>query len=228
MSIDHFYASNTLKNPVPLGIAAIVLIGLVTIFLSMELTLNLIIAAGFSKELAVLNSPMNQTEPSKTFALIGAAALLVTAGKILSLLLGTILYLCWVYRTASNAENLTSSGMTFTPGASVGWHFVPVVNLWRIPRAINEIWAASQRLTGVTSTLVSVWFSCWILGNVAANIASKMTDNGDPQVVMFGCLVDALARAILIASGIALILLIRQINNFQILLAQNPPSGAGK
>lgn len=42
-----------------------------------------------------------------------------------------VVFLCWVYRANYNCRQWGAAGMRFTPGWSVGWFFVPIMNLFR-------------------------------------------------------------------------------------------------
>jgi len=55
-----------------------------------------------------------------------------------------ILFLRWTYLANLNARTLGAEGMRFSPGWSVGWHFIPFANLWMPYRAMQEIWQASS------------------------------------------------------------------------------------
>ena len=65
-----------------------------------------------------------------------------------------IVFLMWIHRANRNARGLGAEGMTFTPGWSVGWYFIPIANLWKPFQAMKEIWQASaDRLHGVRRSL---------------------------------------------------------------------------
>ena len=54
-----------------------------------------------------------------------------------------ITFLKWIYRTNFNLRALSQERMSFTPGWSVGWYFVPIANLFKPYQAMKEIWANS-------------------------------------------------------------------------------------
>jgi len=58
---------------------------------------------------------------------------------LLAIFLGVI-FLRWIYRTNKNLHVLSSEHMTFSPGWSLGWYFIPVANLFKPYQAMKEIW----------------------------------------------------------------------------------------
>jgi len=58
-----------------------------------------------------------------------------------------ILFAMWIYRANFNARSLGAQNMKFTPGWSVGYYFIPFINLWRPYQAMKEIWKASKNPT---------------------------------------------------------------------------------
>ena len=90
-----------------------------------------------------------------------------------------ILILKWIYRANYNARQLGATGMTFTPGWSIGWYFVPIINLWKPYQAMKEIWKTSSDplnwKTQSVSSILSWWWLFWITCGIAANISFRMT-----------------------------------------------------
>lgn len=54
-----------------------------------------------------------------------------------------VLVLMWTYRANYNVRQLGARGLRFSPAGSIGWHFVPILFLWRPYQAMKEIWQAS-------------------------------------------------------------------------------------
>lgn len=55
-----------------------------------------------------------------------------------------ILFAMWIYRANFNSRALGAQNMKFTPGWSVGYYFIPFLNLWRPYQAMKEIWKTSK------------------------------------------------------------------------------------
>ncbi|MCH8121324.1 MAG: DUF4328 domain-containing protein [Planctomycetes bacterium] len=94
---------------------------------------------------------------------------------VLAIILG-ITFLRWIYRTNKNLRTLSGEQMTFTPGWSVGWYFVPIANLFKPYQAMKEIWHISHKNESTTYSLVGWWWCLWIVSNfpVDSYIASTM------------------------------------------------------
>ena len=81
---------------------------------------------------------------------------------------GAILFFVWLVRANKNARALGSHGMEFTPGWSVGWFFVPIVNLFLPYQAITEIYEASDpegdadSWRGEAPGFFLAWWLSWI------------------------------------------------------------------
>jgi len=57
---------------------------------------------------------------------------------ILAIITG-ITFLRWIYRSNKNLRSFSGESMTFTPGWSVGWFFIPVANLWKPYQVMKEM-----------------------------------------------------------------------------------------
>ena len=94
-----------------------------------------------------------------------------------------IVFLMWIYRANRNARGLGAEGMTFTPGWSVGWFFIPIANLWKPFQAMKEIWQASADPAAWRSqkppSLLSTWWALWIFSNLLANLSFGMLLRSD-------------------------------------------------
>ena len=80
----------------------------------------------------------------------------------------------WTYRSSQNLLPLVYHDQRFSPGWSVGWWFIPVLNLLRPYQVIKEIWQGSYPHTGAdrqpaplispTSPLLGWWWAAWLIG----------------------------------------------------------------
>ena len=97
---------------------------------------------------------------------LGIARMAVTACTILS-------FCCWAWRCHRNLPSLGARGMDYTPAATVGSFFVPLLNLVRPFYAIAETWKASNPhladddragWKGLTNpSLLEWWWATWIM-----------------------------------------------------------------
>ncbi|MDR0608841.1 MAG: DUF4328 domain-containing protein [Planctomycetaceae bacterium] len=92
-----------------------------------------------------------------------------------------ILYLCWLYRVNSNARSFGIRQMFFTPGWSVGCHFIPIANIvrpYQIMKGIVDVTFTQNRgnilsITGcwwLTYIFPSLLGFCWSQYLVATNV----------------------------------------------------------
>lgn len=94
-------------------------------------------------------------------------------------LVTAITFMRWIYRANVNCRGFGAQGMTFTPGWSVGWYFVPFLNLVRPFQAMREIWQVStnpKRWQTVEDTgLLTVWWTLWIITRILGQISFRMS-----------------------------------------------------
>lgn len=88
-----------------------------------------------------------------------------------------ITFLKWIYRANLNCRGFGARDMQFTPGGSVGWYFIPFLNLVRPYQAMKEIWKVStdparwQVQEG--SGILRLWWTFWILSNITGQITFR-------------------------------------------------------
>jgi len=105
----------------------------------------------------------------------------VTLGDGLLALVTIIVFSMWIYRAAANVVAAEVHGFAYTAGWSVGWFFIPFANLYKPFAAMRQIWNAShgainERLDDGNG-LLALWWGTWILSNIAANIAFRLSLN---------------------------------------------------
>ncbi|MCL2872554.1 MAG: DUF4328 domain-containing protein [Betaproteobacteria bacterium] len=111
--------------------------------------------------------------------------------QILLYFTSAVLIAMWIYRANQNARQLGAEDMKFTPGWSVGWYFVPILDLWKPYQAMKEIWKASANpsawKTQPVSSLLPWWWFFWIvsicLARVTYQLSSKEKEIEDGIVV---------------------------------------------
>jgi hypothetical protein len=90
-----------------------------------------------------------------------------------------ILIMKWIYRANYNARQLGAKDMTFTPGWSVGWYFIPIFTLWKPYQAMKEIWKASinpDNWNEVTaSPILSWWWFFWLTNKFLGQAVIRMS-----------------------------------------------------
>jgi hypothetical protein len=94
-------------------------------------------------------------------------------------LLSVVLILVWVYDANRNARALGAEGMSYTPGWSVAWFFIPLASLLVPHFVVMEIYQASHptaskqewRKTLVPLT-IRFWWLLWILSAGLTQVAT--------------------------------------------------------
>jgi Domain of unknown function (DUF4328) len=86
----------------------------------------------------------------------------------LVLLVATLVaYFVWIYHAKKRAEELGGSGFEYSPGLSVGCHFVPLGNLYMPFKAMSELWRAGINPADwevqPLSPAVGWWWALWLM-----------------------------------------------------------------
>lgn len=107
------------------------------------------------------------------------AGLIVGLPQFLIVIVTAVVFLMWIHRANRNARGLGAEGMTFTPGWSVGWYFIPFANLWKPLQAMKQIWQASADPASwqsqKTPALLSNWWALWITSSLLSNMSFRMS-----------------------------------------------------
>jgi hypothetical protein len=88
-----------------------------------------------------------------------------------------IFFLSWIYRANCNVRRLGARGMKFSPGWSVGYFFIPVLNFWKPYQAMKEIWKASSDpknwATQSVGLVLGLWWTLWIVSSILGHAAFR-------------------------------------------------------
>lgn len=135
-------------------------------------------------------------------------------------LVGTIVFLMWIYRANKNARALGATGMQFTPGWSVGWFFIPFMNLWKPFQVVKEIWRASHSTdAGATSGgagLIAIWWAAWIFNSLVDRVAGALaTAANDVDSFIFSRQVNLLAMVVNLTVIVLTVAIVHSITSHQ-------------
>ncbi|MDF7797856.1 DUF4328 domain-containing protein [Pontiellaceae bacterium B1224] len=83
-----------------------------------------------------------------------------------------IFFLKWIYRANKNLSIL-SGRMEFSPGSSIGWYFVPIVNLFKPYQAMREIWRKAHKTGFANTRLLPGWWTLWIISLIFGQIVFR-------------------------------------------------------
>lgn len=184
----------------------------VTIALRAFIVLGVVSTASeFAEAAGILNAETGEDSLSLTVALVYLA-------YAVALIASVIFVGMWIHRAHANLRAAGIEGLEFTPGWAVGWYFIPFANLIKPYGAMRELWNASHGETdnfaSPASNHLNVWWFAWIVGNIASNIGQRIATSR-AESYSAGMLLSAIGSALLVAAGIVLLRLVREINTAQ-------------
>jgi hypothetical protein len=137
---------------------------------------------------------------------IVAAATYLTAATLL---------LRWVHLAAANLRVLGDRPPRYTPGWSVGFWLIPIVNVVMAKRVMNDLWRAGRPRDEVP-VLLHVWWGSWLVAFGLSNVADRAAaDSGHLADIQRQDQLDVAASVAVIAAGILAILVVREITRRQ-------------
>lgn len=132
--------------------------------LSDFMQMNLLSAGTFSQSAAEANDSRQ-----RVMGILYLVAFIVTG----------IAFLKWIHRANKNCHGFGAQGMEFTPGWSIGYYFIPFINLYKPYRAMKEIWKVStnpanwQNENG--SALLGWWWALWLICGFLGQASFRMS-----------------------------------------------------
>ena len=90
-----------------------------------------------------------------------------------------ISFLKFIYFSNSNSRSFGAKGMQFTPGWSIGYYFIPYLNLYKPYRAMKEIWKTSKNPKNwemvKTPPLFPQWWTLWLISAFLGNMSFRLS-----------------------------------------------------
>jgi hypothetical protein len=152
----------------------------------------------------------------------GIAMILVLTG-----LVSFIALLVWIYAVHRNLPALGAGRLEFTPGWSVGWFFIPIMNLFKPCQALIEIWTESdpQRLArpGLvagepkSAAVVGWWWGLRICAGIAGQVFGfyAAQNNTIEGLIAVSWIAIALTLVLDLPTDVCQILMVRGIQTSQ-------------
>ena len=85
----------------------------------------------------------------------------------------------WIYLSAKINQLLEIKDLKFTPAWCIGWHLIPIANLFKPYQALKEIYKASFNKKEWENEKIpssfSAWWATWIIGNMISNGSMRMS-----------------------------------------------------
>ena len=136
-----------------------------------------------------------------------------------------ITFLKWIYRTNFNLRALSQEQMSFTPGWSVGWYFVPIANLFKPYQAMKEIWAIAHRRTPSYDSILGWWWFLWITSSILNRKSLKESLTADDaRSYVNAAILDIASNAVDIILTIIAISLVTRIAKAYCRNFETPPA----
>jgi hypothetical protein len=157
-----------------------------------------LVSSDYTREAGAANDARQQL-----VGLISIAVFIVTG----------ITFLKWIYRANFNSRGFGAREMKFTPGWSVGYYFIPFLNLVRPYQAMKEIWQASKNplnwQSQQCSGLLGWWWALWLinsfLGQISFRLSLHARDRSSLQDATVASMVAAFADIFLCIVAVCLV-----------------------
>jgi hypothetical protein len=188
----------------------------VVLMLWMNLGFDVVAIAGDVGQMSLLSRQFTEAEAEAN----DLRQQLIGLGYLGVYLITAIAFLKWTHRACLNARGFGAHDMSFTPGWSVGWYFVPFLNLVRPYQAMKEIWQVSQdpqnwQLQQV-SPILGWWWGLWITSNIAGQITMRSSMGAETiEQLQASTVISIAANAIGIPLCIVAIALVKSISQSQ-------------
>jgi hypothetical protein len=151
-------------------------------------------------------------DPDETLLASDIANLVVGLLQFLLAIFLGVTFLRWIYRANKNLHVLSSEPMTFTPGWSVGWYFIPIANLYKPYQAMKEIWSVAHRGAVGSGSLLGWWWTLWIVSNFLGRIALRLALRAkDAQGYAYSAAANVFSDALDVALNVVALMLVTAI-----------------
>jgi uncharacterized protein DUF4328 len=137
--------------------------------------------------------------------------------------IGTMVaWLIWQYRAYANLRLVGSRQTEYTPGWSVGYWFIPIVNLVRPYQITKELSQRSEshndrdQISESGTPLLGGWWASYLLGSMALRVYSGLLDGATSTADLVAATQAGLvSHVVMLVSGILAVLVIRRIVRLQ-------------
>lgn len=128
-----------------------------------------------------------------------------------------VTYCTWKHRSYHNLKALGVGLLRYSPNWAIGSYFVPILNLVRPFRAMNDIWNGTfYSPLAANVALVSWWWTAWIIGNMVTRASKGVLKSAETvDSVTAGIGVGVLGGLIMIAAALTLIRIIGRVTAAQ-------------
>jgi hypothetical protein len=90
-----------------------------------------------------------------------------------------VAFLKWIHRANFNVRGFGAQNLQFTPGRSIGYYFIPFLNLVRPYRAMKEIWQASKNPDEWSSqsapSILGWWWALFLISGFLGQMSFRLS-----------------------------------------------------
>jgi hypothetical protein len=94
-----------------------------------------------------------------------------------------VAFLKWIHRANLNCRGFGAQDMSFTPGWSVGYYFIPILNLVRPYNSMKEIWQVSHDpkdwKSQQGSAILGWWWALWLISGFLGQMVFRVSMDAD-------------------------------------------------
>jgi len=108
-----------------------------------------------------------------------------------------VVFSMFLHRCCGNAHALGAEGMEFTPGWTVGWFFIPIMNLFKPYQAVQEIHRATDPEAGpydwhqrAVPAVFGWWWALWLVSNFLGGMIGRAALSSNEAMLSVGPWLD--------------------------------------
>ncbi|MBI5884330.1 MAG: DUF4328 domain-containing protein [Elusimicrobia bacterium] len=161
-------------------------------------------------------------EPGSGEVVLALGYFAAGSASLLALIATAALFCFWAHRANANVRALGARGMAFTPGWTVGWFFIPVMNLYKPYRALAEVYLASDPgadaetwRTDRVPAMVQAWWGAWLINGFLGQASWRMSQQKDVYSSAASAWMGAASSLAGVGAGVLCLLLVRAIRSRQ-------------
>ena len=101
----------------------------------------------------------------------------------------------WLYKAAKFYSNVGATGLKFTPGWTVGWFCIPILNIWKPYQAVRQLYQVATDWRNWQSipvpNIFRLWWGLWLFSNAVGQMlfrtSDSLTEIGSIQMYNLAC-----------------------------------------
>ena len=150
--------------------------------------------------------------------------LIVGLAQMIIFIATAILFSMWLYRVSYNLSPLGIRSRKHTPGWTVAYFYIPIINLYRPYQAIKEIWQASNPETDLTNSnwqqtstsyILGLWWTLWAAGLLFTRIANRTQRAESLSSMVSSDWMSIISGILITLAAVLALLVVRRINMMQ-------------